>query len=419
MRPNLFSWMRLLLLVGVTACIAVGWFAIRAPRVADATPSYARRYGVECETCHSPNPPRLNNVGMVFRRSGFRLPDSDESGKLILKAIPAHTIGDGMSIAGQIDGTIVQNPDPGTSKTSFELSEVELIAGSSIGDHYSAQMLFIPYNDAGESELENAEFQANFGKPESQLILRGGKMQPLVWQKAGHGSMTASSPLILDEGSPAPIGDFAGPGLGHMLAGMEVGYMATRLEKGRMLAGMVSVAAMNGFAPDGSDARTHPGDGVDVLAQATALIGSRNTANLFYYDGHTIVDPEGLLPIPGPFRDDYTRYGATGNFAPHERVDLAAGIAGGQDKSAQVGATVKTTGYYGEITGVIIPMWVATYRYDSVDPDTDTSGDLISDNVIGTTLLLHHAVFFSAEYQEIKVGSTKSHGLLGRIRMVY
>jgi hypothetical protein len=413
------NWMRLLWMGGSIAAFAAAVSALLAPRSAEATPAYARRYGVECSTCHSPNPPRLNNVGMVFRRSGFRLPDADESGKLTLKTTPANTIGDAMAIAGQLDGTIVENPQPGASKSSFELSEVELIAGTSIGDHYSAQMLFIPYNDAGESELENAEFQANFGKPESQFIVRGGKMQPLVWQKAGHGSMTQSSPLMLDEGSPAPIGDFAGPGLGHMLAGMEVGYMATHLEKGHMRAGMVSVAAMNGFADDGSDARTHQGDGVDVLAQATALIGSRNTANVYYYDGHTLIDQVAQLLPPGPFRDEFTRYGATGNYAPHERIDLTAGISGGQDKSAQLGATIKTTGYYGEITGVVMPGWVATYRYDRVDPNTDVSDDNISDHVLGTTYLLHNAVFFSAEYQEITDAKVKSHGYLARIRMLY
>jgi hypothetical protein len=407
--------MRSLLLAGSAAWVALGWLAFRDSKNVEATPAYARRYDVECQTCHSPNPPRLNNVGMVFRRSGFRLPDADESGKLTLKVMPAHTIGEAMAIAGQIDGNIVQTPDPGTSKSSFQLSEVELIAGTSIGDRYSAQMLFIPYNDAGESELENAEFQLNYGRPESQVIVRGGKMQPLVWQKAGHGSMTASSPLILDESSPAPVGDFAGPGLSHMLAGVEVGYMATRLQQGRLTSTMLSVAALNGFNPDGSDARTHPGDGVDILAQATELIGSRNTANVFYYDGHTVIAPLG----PGPFRDDYTRYGLTGNFAPVDRIDLSAGYSGGQNKSQQLARTVKMNGYYGEVTGEILPRWVATYRYDSVDPDTDTSDDTISDHVLGTTYLLDSTVFLSAEYQEIKIGTEKSHGYLGRIRLVY
>jgi hypothetical protein len=373
------AWIRSLALGVCLAGIAAAWMALHAPRPADATPAYARRYGVECQTCHSPNPPRLNNVGMVFRRSGFRMPDSNEQGKFTLKNVPAHTIGEAMSIAGQIDGTITQVPDSGQSVSSFQLSEVELIAGTSIGDYYSAQMMFIPYNGEGVAELEDGEFQANYGTPEGQIIVRGGKMQPLVWQKGQHGSMTISRPLILDEMSPAPIGSFGGPALGGMLAGVEVGYEKVRLEKGHLMAGMVSVSAMNGFAQDGSDARTHQGDGVDVLAQATALFGSRNTANVYYYDGHT------MFPgVAGIARDEFSRYGVTGNYAPIDRIDLAA-----------------------------------VYRYDSYDPDTDTGGDTISDNVLGTNYLLHDAVFLSAEYREMKTGSDKTHEWVGRVRMVY
>jgi hypothetical protein len=419
MTTNTRWWLRMLLFAGGAALVGLAWYAARAPRTADATPAYARRYGIECGTCHSPLPPRLNNVGMVFRRSGFRMPDADENGKLTMKNVQARGIGDAMSFAPQMSGSIVQSPEPGASVSSFGLSEVELIAGTAIGDRYSAQMMFMPLNGAGESELEDAEFQMNYGPPGNQWVVRAGKMQSLVWQKAGHGSVTQSLPLILDESSPAPIGDFAGPGLGMKLTGMEVGYMATTLKKGHLLSTMVSVAALNGFTPEGEAARSHVGDGVDILAQATQLFGSSNTANVFYYDGHTIVDQEGALLPPGPFHDDFNRYGVTANVAPVERIDLAGGYAAGQDKSEELGRTVTMNGYYGEVTGEVLPHWTATYRYDGIDPDTDTGGDLIHDHVFGTTYLLDSTVFLSVEYQELTVGSMKSHAIAGRIRLLY
>ena len=408
------AWMRSLLLGFWIAGIIAGWCALRAPRAADATPAYARRYNVECQTCHSPNPPRLNNVGMVFRRAGFRMPDSNDQGQYTLKNVPARGIGDAFALAGQIDGTIVQAPDSGQSVSSFQLGEVELIAGTSIADHYSAQLMFVPFNDAGESELEDAEVQANYGTPAGQITVRGGKIQPLFWQKGGHGSLTLSAPLMLDEMSPAMIGSFAGPAVGMMLDGLEVGYMATRLEKGHMLAGIVSVAALNGFDVEGGAARTHPGDGVDLLAQGTALIGSRNTANVYYYNGSTTF--EGAT---GTARDEFNRLGLTGSYAPIDRVDLVAGFGSGQDKTTELGLTVKNRGFYGEVTGEIFPRWTATYRYDEMDPDTDTGGDLIKDHVFGTTYLLHDTVFLSAEYREITMGSDKSHDIVGRIRLIY
>jgi prepilin-type processing-associated H-X9-DG protein len=238
--------------------------------------------------------------------------------------------------------------------------------------------------------------------------------------------MTMSSPLILDETAAAPIGSFAGPGLGHMLPLVEVGYMATQLNKGKLTSTMISVAATNGYTVDGSSARTHQGDGVDLLAQATELFGSRNTANVFYYDGHTAYsttsvysDSLGADTTVTPQRDHFTRYGVTGNFAPIDQVDLTAGFAGGQDKSDELGLTVKQMGYYLEATAQVLPRWVATYRYDSLDPDTNIAKNTITANTIGTSYLLDSAVFLSAEWREQQVGSVKSHGVAARVRVVY
>ena len=409
--------LRTVVIVGTFTLLGTAWMAVRHSGNAEATPAYARRYGLECTSCHSPNPPRLNNVGMVFRRSGFRLPDADENGKLQLKTIAAHGIGDAMAVAAQIDGHHDQTVAPGASRSGFELSEVELIMGTAVGDRYSTQVLYIPYNDASESELENAEFQVNLGKPESQFIARAGLMQPLVWQKAGHGSMSLSSPLILDEGSPAPIGSFAGPGLGHMLAGGEAGYMFTNLKQGKLMTTMVSAAALNGFSLDGGAARQHPGDGTDLLVQATQLFGSRNTVNAFHYDGRTILayDVTGAISQ----RDKFTRTGLTGSFAPVDPIDLAAGYAMGEDKSDELGSKLKSRGYYGEVTGQIMPYWVAMYRHDEFDPNTDAGGDLLRADVVSTTYLLNQTLFLTAEYDQRQVGAEKQHTYLARVRFVY
>jgi hypothetical protein len=417
MRPNRWTGSRMsVVALIVTSCTVIT--AVAAWRDAQATPAYARRFGVECATCHSPNPARLNNVGMVFRRAGFRLPDADESGNLTLKAMPAHTIGEALAIAGQADYNLTQSGSPGTSKSSAQLSEVELIAGTSIGEKYSAQALLIPYNDEGSFNLENFEFQMNSGKPADQWIVRMGLAQPLLWQKGGHGSMTQSAPLILDEGAASPIGSFAGPGLGTMLPLAEVGFMHTKLEKGKLMSTWVSLAATNGYQGDGASARVHAGDGTDVLVQATQLMGSRNTANAFYYNGHTAYDTEDPAVV-GTSRDRFDRYGVTASFAPMDPLDLVAGYVGGQDKSDELGLTLKTSGYYAELTGTIMPHWIACYRYDSVDPDTKTSKDSITANTLGTTYLLDDAVFLSAEWQEREQNSVKSHGVLARIRILY
>jgi hypothetical protein len=409
---------RLATLTLFAAVLLSGGFLASAPKTANATPAYARRYGVECTTCHSPFPPRLNNVGMVYRRAGFRLPDADDNGKLMLKTVAAHTIGEAAAVAGQIDWTMLQKQDAaaeGVSQSTAQLSEVEIIAGTAAGEHYSAQILYPIYDDEAGSHVENFEAQGNWGRPDNQVIVRAGLAQTMLWQKGGHGATTLSAPLVLDEAAPSAIGGFAGPGLGTMLPLVEVGWMGSKLNAGKLTSTMASVALTNGYMADGSGARTHSGDGTDVMAQATQLFGSRNTANVFYYKGHTRYD----IGEETFHTDLFNRYGVTGNYQLIDPIDVTAGFVGGQDESSELGATIKTTGYYAELTGAVSPRWIATYRYDAVDPNTDVSEDTIKGNTLSTSFLLDEAVFLQAEYRELQAGGAKSHQIVGRIRFVY
>jgi hypothetical protein len=386
---------------------------------ARATPAYARRFDTACATCHAPLPPRLNNVGALFHRYGFRLPDADENGTLILKMIPAHGIMDATSISAQFEARHDPEAEPGTSRTTMALGEVEFVGGTSIGDHLSGQYMFLPHNAEGETELEDFEVQANVGQPGSQFSVRGGKMQTFLWQKGNHGSVTPSMPLILDEEPMVPVGDFAGFALGTKEIGVEAGYTHTSLNKGRVLATMLSAAALNGVTEDGMAASRNPTDGVDILLQAYELIGSRNTIGVFYYNGRTIVDAEGLLLPPGPFHDRFHRTGFLGSFAPVERFELTAGAMTGNDHSEQLGTVVTTRGGYVEATGTILTQWVATWRWEVLDPDKDVSNDEIHADVLATTYQLWDHLLLQAEYRQLREPMDRPHTILGIIRLVY
>ncbi|HEY6221657.1 MAG TPA: hypothetical protein VIX13_03895, partial [Candidatus Eisenbacteria bacterium] len=174
-----------------TASSTASWFALLliglvswlVPASAGAVPAYARRYDTKCGTCHSPLPPRLNNTGEVFRKWGFRLPDADENGHLTMKTVPAHGIGEAASISAELAVRRDQIVDPGQSKATLEMGEVAVVAGTSIGDHLSTQAIFIPRNDVGEAELENAQLQYNHGVPSHQFSLRAGLIEPFLWMK--------------------------------------------------------------------------------------------------------------------------------------------------------------------------------------------------------------------------------------------
>ena len=389
------------------------------PGRAKATPAYARRYDTKCKTCHAPLPPRLNNTGEVFRRWGFRLPDADENGKLIMKTVPAHGIGDATSIAAELLARQDQMVDPGESKSTLEMGEVAVIAGTSVGDHLSTQAIFIPHSEEGEVELENAQLQYNKGTPGSQFSLRGGLVEPLQWMKATHGSLTPTMTLAFSEDPMIPVGTFPGFALGKNQVELEAGYTYSRLRKGKMWTTLLSAGVLNGVDETGEATNRNTTDGMDVFLQAYELFGSRNSFGGFYYKGRTLIDPQGLLLPPGPFRDHFSRYGLMANYAVVDRVDLVVALADGKDVSDESSRNVVSRGAYGQIDVTILPRWIADYRRDYLDPDRSIGNDLIRTHVLATMYQAEDNLFFAAEYQETEEAGAKSHGYTGLIRIVY
>lgn len=399
--------------------IALAMVAVILPGRADAIPAYARRYDTKCETCHFPMPPRLNTTGMLFRRSGFRLPDADESGKLTLNTVPAHSINDAASVVANFAGRFDQVVDPGQSKSTMELGEIVLLAGTAVGEHLSGQTTFIPHSEEGTVELEGAEFQANYGKPSGQWSVRAGLLEPNLWQRGTHGAITLAGPLAFGEESAVPVGSFPGFGIGHNQVGVEGGYTYTRLHGGTMFTTMLSAAVLNGVDETGDPASRNTTDGADVYVQALEFFGAENSAGAFYYKGRTLIDPLGLLFPPGPFRDHFNRYGVMANYVFLDRVDLLAAFADGKDRSDEISGNIVSRGAFVQADVQIRNRWVADYRRDYYDPDRGFSDDLIRAHTASTTYLAGDNLFLTLEYREQNEAGTLSHGFIGNIRFVY
>src|SRR5512133_1380541 len=55
--------------------------SLLVPQNACGIANWARKYGVDCLTCHAPAAPRLNSFGHQFRKMGYRMDTEIEKGK--------------------------------------------------------------------------------------------------------------------------------------------------------------------------------------------------------------------------------------------------------------------------------------------------------------------------------------------------
>jgi len=402
--------------------VAVALLAMAAAALtgtAEAIPAYGRRYGVMCATCHAPLPPRLNNVGIAFRKLGFRMPDADDEGRFVIKTVPAHGIGDAASLAANVAGRRDKEAEPGTSKTTFELGEVEAVAGTAIGNHVSAQAMFVPW-DEGEVELENAEVQWNGGSARHQFVARGGLMQTYVWQKPTHGSLTLSAPLLFDSHAVAGVEPFEGFGLGVNQIGAEVGYLFNRLKDGRLSSTMLTAAVLNGVNQEGEKALRNTTDGADVYVQALQLFGDRNTVGAFYYRGRTLLEEnpdEGLLE---PAKQRFSRYGLFGNYLLANRFDMTAGGALGWDRSPLRSDDVRFAGLFAEMSARITPRWIGVYRFDAIDPNRDEAEDTVRAHTVSSTFRADDHLYLTGEYRWLRRSQeAKDWAFVVNARLIY
>ena len=411
-----------LLWLGLSLATLAG---LLAPPAAEALPAYGRRYNVMCSTCHAPLPPRLNNLGILFRKSGFRMPDADDDGRLIFNTVAAKGIGDAASLMANVDARHDDEAEGGANRTTFELGEVEAAAGTAIGKHVSAQAMFVAW-DEGASELENAEVQFNGGSARHQFVARAGLLQTYLWHKANHGALTLSMPLVFDEMAVAGSEGFAGFGLGANQIGLDVGYIFSSLKEGKLSSTMLTAAVLNGVNAEGERALRNTTGGVDVYLQAQQLFGSRNTVGAFYYHGRSAPGAEapgnmdGEAPAPeGGVKQTFSRYGLRANYVLFKRLDLVAGGALGTDRREPDGMETKFRGLFAEADLELTKRWVAVYRYDMVDPDKDLAGDKVDAHVVSTTWQAEDHVYLTAEYRRLVQAGEGNNAFVINARLIY
>jgi len=143
------------------------------PSESQAIPAWARKYGVSCGACHSPDIPRLNVTGHQFRKLGFRMPEE-------LGEMPKYKeIGEYISMRGRARYEYEKYAKGRTAATSrFKWTDATLFYGGAVTQNLSA---FFEWEWADVDEIDLlGQFSWLIGKPERYVNFRLGQMHTLT-----------------------------------------------------------------------------------------------------------------------------------------------------------------------------------------------------------------------------------------------
>ncbi len=150
---------------------------------ASAVPSYSRRYGEECTTCHGNMWGSLTPAGLTFKLSGYRAifgkdltpitPDKEISkGVMIPSELPLSFI-TGIGIESRTEsrtGNGAGTNQAITSKgTSFALEDASIFMTSPLGKHLSAFVEFPMYETKAWEFTPTGNYEARFAQPGRQV----------------------------------------------------------------------------------------------------------------------------------------------------------------------------------------------------------------------------------------------------------
>ncbi len=110
------------------ALLAAGWVV---PEASEAIPAFARKYGINCRTCHVQFP-KLNKTGIQFKNRGYRMPGEVGDYLWNSKIIPLAAI-------ARVGAVFTRTDSAGEKTQSSELVDggVELFSGGTLGPRIS------------------------------------------------------------------------------------------------------------------------------------------------------------------------------------------------------------------------------------------------------------------------------------------
>lgn len=143
-----------------------------------AIPVFARKYSVDCATCHS-SFPRLNDYGWQFRQNGYQLPDHKINEKTILESPPPFA----MRASVMYNHDKFKNSPGSTDVNQIQLNSLDLLSAGLLAKNLGFFVVFPPELDGSRNvvaqpgSLEMASIA--WTNPSTSLLnVRIGRFEP-------------------------------------------------------------------------------------------------------------------------------------------------------------------------------------------------------------------------------------------------
>jgi len=126
----------------ITLIIAISFFEFMLPFNSQAIPAFARKYGFNCNMCHTAYT-KLNDFGQRFRDNGYQIPGQQGKEKNVFETAPPIS----MRLAF---GYTTYNNDKGTS-SGFNVYGFDLLAAGVLHKNISFLLIYTPRIDIPSS----------------------------------------------------------------------------------------------------------------------------------------------------------------------------------------------------------------------------------------------------------------------------
>ena len=434
--------MKFLIKGGVIALAILAVGLVVSLHDAEAMPTFARKYNVDCSMCHT-IVPKLNRTGYEFRLAGYRLPDQigqDASANFRLGDFFSARIQAGYKYTNH--NADAKNGDYNNSDLYFKEFTMYPLTGS-WGKNFGslAEISMAP----GESpEIENAYVRYVNGNKDAWWQARLGIVH--AWEGFGASDRPLSLSRPLFQTSKATGSPFKFWSQDEMA--LEVGY--NMANTGTSIALRVS----NGITEDGEPAQSIQTAGGDDFAKDSSItahndksysvvvnqfINDDSAVTLYYYRGNvpytntpeSITLPSGGGPVlytpAGTYtKDTFSRFAAYANFwAMPDQLNLLAGYGWGKDDldNSSLNTNMdKSKGYFVEADYHVSPTLAFAARYDTWDPSNKTSDDKKKAYTLSANVFTMQGLQLITDYRHVKSdvsggGSDKDDSI--EARMIY